>query len=154
MHRTQILPVTKEDIECEARVVSELCQKGNCDFVVEVIKHGWFPRNFLYYYIDMEYYQLTLEAHIHGNSRSTIFATIPPQNVVVETRDSGSITTFATKDEICKDTDLAVEFDWQPILNIVDEISAALVYVHGKGTVHRDLKPRNGTIVHLQISDL
>ena len=61
--------VRKEDIDNEARAVSQLCAPGRCKNVVEVIRHGWLPTDSSYYYIDMEYCSETLDDRIHGRSR-------------------------------------------------------------------------------------
>lgn len=61
--------VRKEDIDNEARAVSELCAPGRCRNVVEVIRHNWLPTDSSYYYIDMEYCSETLDDRIQGRSR-------------------------------------------------------------------------------------
>ena len=36
------------------------------------------------------------------------------------------------------------EFRWEPVMEILEDITSGLIYIHGKDIVHRDLKPRNG----------
>src|SRR5256714_8141431 len=55
--------VTRQDISDEAIAVTKLCGKGMNRFVVEVLQHGWLPRN-LIYFIDMEYCDESLEDEI------------------------------------------------------------------------------------------
>lgn len=46
--------VTPEDIDNEVKAVSTLCSPEQCKYVVEVLKHGWLPRQQGAYFIDME----------------------------------------------------------------------------------------------------
>jgi hypothetical protein len=36
------------------------------------------------------------------------------------------------------------ELNWEPVMEILDDMTSGLIYIHGKNIVHRDLKPRNG----------
>lgn len=55
---------TEEDIDNEARTLSNLCVGRRSQGVVEVIRHGWFSEGPSYYYIDMEYCPETLDNRI------------------------------------------------------------------------------------------
>lgn len=44
----------------------------------------------------------------------------------------------------------ADEIDWEPVMDILDDMTSGLIYIHGKNIVHRDLKPRNGTSLQLK----
>ena len=127
--------MTREEINNEAAVISQLCS-GGCKNIVEVIRHGWLPRNRNLYYIDMEYCQETLEHRIRGKE-------------AVERREA-QIASYGDFDEIvhAKENMIKqppkIEFDWKPVVDIIDDIASALMYIHEKETVHRDLKPQNG----------
>jgi len=43
------------------------------------------------------------------------------------------------------------EFGWEAVMEILEDITSGLIYIHGKNIVHRDLKPRNG--INLQSKD-
>jgi hypothetical protein len=36
--------------------------------------------------------------------------------------------------------------DWKALIKVLNDITSGLIYIHGQKYVHRDLKPRNGTI--------
>ena len=156
--------VTRKEIDNEAAIISELCRAGGCKNIVEVIRHGWLPRNPLLYYIDMEYCEETLEHRIYGNAQHKF----PPAEKTashatvsqVESVGEGEIFANLANRSLLSDTVFTVEvpqsavlteevpqseFDWKAVVDIIDDVASALTYIHERGTVHRDLKPRNGT---------
>ena len=78
--------VTREDIESEAGAISRLCRPGGSKFVVEVMRHGWLPRNPSYYYIDMEFCNLNLHVYIYGDR--SICSEPPDSNDPVTVEDA------------------------------------------------------------------
>jgi len=141
--------VTREEIDKEATVISQLCRPGGCKNIVEVLQHGWLPRNRSIYYIDMEYCPETLEQRIHGKARELAALTMPP----VENKSASTIvdvpfpasTQKPASGELLNAESSTMEFDWKPVVDILDDIVSGLVYIHERGMVHRDLKPRNST---------
>jgi len=145
--------VTREDIDNEARAVSELCAPGKAKNVVEVMRHGWLPHHSSYYYIDMEYCSETLEEWIIGVVRGEELnlgsGLSDPEPEIGGPRELIEWDSFVKSDVKARtinsfeNMDAVMEFDWEPVLNIIDDIVCALIYIHGTGTVHRDMKPRN-----------
>lgn len=43
------------------------------------------------------------------------------------------------------------EIDWKAVIEILDDITSGLIYVHSKRFVHRDLKPTNGKTIQEQL---
>jgi hypothetical protein len=64
-------PITEADIENEADAVSKLCTSPQCQYVVEVLKHGWLTNEHTMYFIDMEYCIQTLEEFIRDIARGS-----------------------------------------------------------------------------------
>ena len=111
-------------MENEADVVSKLCQPGQSNTVVEVYNHDWFPGpDQSYYYVDMEYCEQTLEEWIKDSTRHQA-----PQEQV-----SNTAIPSESKSGLAD------------ILDIIEDITSGLQYLHQQGIVHRDLKPKNGT---------
>ena len=136
--------VTTEDVEAEARVI-ELCRPGLCSAVVEVIKHGWLPRQGSIYYIDMEYCSETLESRVHGTGRQAGRQALGLDDEL-HRGEVDSLSTRPTPVPATDDTTVPSSgFDWQPVLDIIQEINRGLIYLHQNQVVHRDLKPKNGT---------
>jgi hypothetical protein len=149
-------------------VVSELCRPGGNKYVVEVRRHGWLPRNSTYYYLDMEYCSESLEDRIHGveTEGDQLNGSIPVEKVEMKSTSTYSEqqtadtsfsptstpNTMTSQAAIRWEEAATDDYDWASILDIMDDITRGLEYVHENGTVHRDLKPRNGT--HTQIDDL
>lgn len=124
----QFADVTREDIEREAKTSRELCDGSN-PFVIQVLKHGWMSKTLKppFYYIDMELCPETLEQRIETMKEHPFI-----KNIAVG--DSFRI-------------------DWDQlgaVFDIVLDIAKGIEYIHSKGKVHRDLKPRNSNI-HLII---
>lgn len=111
--------VTDEDIANEARAITKLCMNIAHDNIVHVRNHGWMTSPFSdYYFIDMEYCDKTLENHIADHSTR-----IPDSNNVIDEGRMGVI----------------------EAIQIVNDITHGLGFIHENNEVHRDLKPSNGT---------
>ena len=88
--------------------------------VVAVLKHGWLPRHPSYYFIDMEYCELSLEEYIERKTRALIV-----QDKNVDGLDKIRPTLLGAN------------------MKIALEVTLGLFHIHRNGIVHRDLKPRN-----------
>jgi serine/threonine protein kinase len=141
--------ITHEDAESEGRMLSDLCRPGGSNTVVEVTKHGWLPRHPSLYYMDMEYCLETLESRIHGaGQKSEIASTLDSEihEGEVDSLSTGSLAAASSKIASSNDpNESPPEFDWQSVVNIIEDINRGLIYLHQNKTVHRDLKPKNGT---------
>lgn len=118
--------ITRAEIENEGRLISSFLENGGHENIVTVTSHGWI-RDF--YFIDMELCDLTLQDYIayFDGLLSPPFEIIPQLSPV-----------FVEKN--CSPT-LKIQNIW----TIGMHIARGLEFMHGKGQVHRDLKPRNGT---------
>jgi serine/threonine protein kinase len=144
-----------EEIDKEAEVVSQLCQPGENVNIVHVREHGWLPRNPSYYYIDMECCPQSLEDWIHGGDSkydrdvpALSFRSHFPGEMEQSTTANSE---FGEPGSVAVDGELIAdepandeEFDLTSIVDIIHDIASGLMYIHERGTVHRDLKPRNG----------
>ena len=147
--------ITAEDAEKDGQMLSELCRPGRSRTVVEVREHGWLLGHPSLYYIDMEYCPETLESRIHGNTgpRSRFdngteqFSNQPMGNPSGTNLSSQTTLTPTSTDLASEDTSKSPpEFDWESVVAIIEDINRGLVYIHKNHVVHRDLRPKNGTI--------
>lgn len=95
----------------------------------------------------MEYCPETLETRIHGNSKNLKATGIKSPMLLEEEREEGNISSLSTTPFVPSEgtDDSSLEFDWESVIDIIHDINGGLVYLHNHGTVHRDLKPKNGT---------
>jgi serine/threonine protein kinase len=139
---------TTDDIENEANAVAALCSGRKSKYVVEVIKHGWLTMANVYYFIDMEYCPETLEDRLNGWKQSSDRdSTTQKQdntrrNHIQQTAQVEVVSDVVSKADVGQDVRL--DIDWDPVLAIFLDITKGLSYIHNKGFVHRDLKPKNG----------
>jgi serine/threonine protein kinase len=134
--------VTKEDIENEAKAITELCGPNTSRYIVEVVKHGWLWSRDSSYFIDMELCSMTLEQHIYNGGMRSNGRVLLYQELDPELSSSIMPHSFTQFDGTL------VEFSaLRNVVVISRQIIAALVYIHDHGAVHRDLKPRNGSSV-------
>jgi serine/threonine protein kinase len=83
-------------------------------------------------YIDMELCDFDLDAAIQNRQLlSTTKSDAPPPNDVSGNRFGDM---------------LSREEELECMMNMVHDVTSGLVFMHGLGEVHRDLKPHNGTL--------
>src|SRR5438270_7412581 len=131
--------VTKEDIDNETKAISAICTPGGNKNIVAVREHNWLALQPGFYYIDMEYCDETLASRIQQLMAERRFLRpaspiLPDGGEYFQTRQSARVMISAS------------DIDWDSVLDIADDIVAGLTYIHGKGLVHRDLKPPNSKI--------
>lgn len=109
--------VKSEDIANEVRANTKLCQPNCHNNIVEVFGCGWMPPpNASYFFIDMEYCETDLEQHINNSIRA-------------DASDLSQITDSSS---------------FADALQILDDVTCGLEFIHEHDEVHRDLKPKNG----------
>src|SRR5579862_4236523 len=86
--------------------------------------HGWLPAppGFRAYFIDMEICSRNLDEYIRAKGRGILSCVLGCAEEL-----SGALE------------------ELKIVLNILQHITSGLTFLHEKGEVHRDLKPKNGT---------
>ena len=94
----------------------------------------------------MEYCPETLESRIHGAGQKALGSEsgsmLDSVSGQVEVESLWTRTTEATT--VDESIPPSSEFDWESVVDILEDVNRGLVYLHQNGTVHRDLKPKNG----------
>jgi serine/threonine protein kinase len=123
--------VTQKDIEVEANAITKLCRSGGHPNIVAILTHGMLPDS-SYYYIDMELCDFNLEYYIYnrGSAQGELLVDGTPQEIL-------GLTVAAGEDGFVSRQ--------QALWTILKHINEGLQFLHQRGYVHRDLKPRNGT---------
>jgi len=112
--------------------MTTLAKDGGHPNIVLALHHGALSRH--QYYFDMELCDLTLHEYIHGTR---------PEEIVNAVANLGDPlkTTFAEVTFVNKESGL--ETTLLNIWTIMSHVAAGLEFMHERGQVHRDLKPKN-----------
>jgi len=119
--------------------------------VVEVFGLGWLDSDRSWYYIDMELCSETLADRIHGDAADDRNLTRQQGVSVGPPLMQGTVEAVSTKSppadpnpSVANGQDKPEEnIDWASLFKIFEDVLNGLAYIHGTGTVHRDLKPHN-----------
>ena len=111
----------------EGRVVDKLQSATSCCNLITVLKHGWLT-DIWCYFIDLELCQGNLEHYI---------------------KDSSALSYLSLKNPRLQDADFGHHGIWNT-WDIMEQIGAAVEFIHARGQVHRDLKPPNGKLIRVQ----
>jgi serine/threonine protein kinase len=136
----------KEDLDNEVETLVTLSQPELTDTVVEALKHDWLQLDSIdeWYYIDMEYCPRSLEDYINGVQQQDEDPPGPASPPYGEQGQRLGTSVETPMDRTVHDPE-EMEFDWEPVVEIVFDIASGLVYLHDQSIVHRDLKPSKGS---------
>lgn len=114
----------------EIRAVAKLCLSGCDDHIVTVLRHGPLA-NSSYVYLDMELCDLNLDQYIRKDWDPGMEEKVPH---------------FTNRDE------LGPVIKAAQIWNIMADISSGVAFIHSRAEIHRDLKPRNGMLIDMNVN--
>jgi serine/threonine protein kinase len=96
----------------------------------------------------MEYCEETLDSRIHKEVARQQAGKISRSNIaeygLTGYSEAGSLPSIPFQSAAQAARQRLSEFDWEFVVDILQDITRGLVYLHEHGTVHRDLKPKNG----------
>jgi serine/threonine protein kinase len=139
-----------DDLMNEINTIAKVGRPEVTDTIVEVLRYDFLDLESVgipgdWAYIDMEYCSHSLEDYINGTElqdEALSGSTSPGEqdqtagdNIQTEPPPSGD--TLGKQPE-------EMEFDWEPVVKIMFDVTSGLVYLHDQRIVHRDLKPNNG----------
>jgi serine/threonine protein kinase len=110
--------ITDVDIQNEVRAVNRLCKTGHPN-IVQVLEYGTLKDDAMFFFIDMEHCEASLEEYLRGGI---------------------SVGGGPTWETVCKDASVMAETGY----NILQHIANGLFYIHAMGEAHRDISPHNG----------
>jgi serine/threonine protein kinase len=116
---------SESEILNEVRAIEKLSKSGSHKHIVTVLNHGWLRvPTASYYSFDMESCDFDLEYYVLGHTISLTSDQLRPSPYA----------------------------PYQPFqtAQIMEQIANAIAFIHSKGEVHRDLKPRNGISYYLR----
>ena len=115
-------------VKRETQILLELHSAGEHRNIIKILGHGWLPKPYSFYYIDMDLCDSNLHDYIYGTRMVHVeeesLDTEP--NPVYISRGCHHLTRIRN------------------VWTIMAHISDGLKFIHANGQVHRDLKPQNG----------
>lgn len=108
--------IRKADIDNEVRAINKLCKSKHPN-IVQVLDYGRLKADGVFYFIDMELCEVSLEKYIQGETINNLISwnTVHISNKVHE-----------------------------HAYDIMQQILNGIIYIHCLNEVHRDLSPNNG----------
>ena len=127
--------LTDKDVQNELRAIKKLCQDNSHPNLVSVFGHGQFfdrKSQLTWFYIDMELCDFNLHDAIENRQLLRQTRTDLP------TVGDGTRATVRYM--------LSREQELECMMKMLSDLTSGIVFMHGLGEVHRDLKPHNGKI--------
>jgi len=134
---------SREDIEREARAISNLCNGAHANLVT-IYRHGWINKT--YYYIDMELFDKNLDCYIIGDPGDPVVRCPKHPRYLFDER-------------------FPVWWRTTENMRVMLQIASGVAFIHKNNYIHRDLKPKNSImppfdflltplVLHSQISGI